>query len=543
MEKKQIIEDLQPLNVFNNLPDSVFLVDPKNYTIVDSNNTYLRKEGISRKSIIGRKCYEVIHKRFSSCRGPLEKCPLKETLKTHKTVKVEHIHYDKNNTPYQTEVITSFIKGSSGKKNLILYICRPGLLLQKLNKLVSNKSKKYLVQLKDLTIKDPLTGVYNYRYLRERLPVEIYRSKRYDQPFSLAILDIDYFKSINDAYGYHMGDALLVEFAHFIKKFLRRSDVLVRYGGEEFVILMTDTDKLGAQYLANRLITQLASYTFKIDETRIKVKGSMGVVTLSQDASCDSADKLLGAVDEALQRAKDSGGNIAIAYSELYKNKKDIYHKISTFEEVVILKRKIKKLARHVDRVVLESIFAFSKSLEARDFYTAEHAEEMVSLVLRMGKDIGLSQEMLNNLERGAMLHDIGKIGISDHILRKKSKLTPEEYRIIKTHPKIGAEIIRAIHFLKDVVPIVLHHHERWDGKGYPSGLKEREIPLLARIVAIADAYQALISDRPYRKAYHKREAWEILKKEAGMHFDKDLVNILIRLESNQKKSGDVGKC
>jgi len=143
---------------------------------------------------------------------------------------------------------------------------------------------------------------------------------------------------------------------------------------------------------------------------------------------------------------------------------------------------------------------------------------------------------MLENLERGAMLHDIGKIGISDSILRKKAKLTAEEYRIIKTHPKIGAEIIRAVHFLRDVVPVVLYHHERWDGKGYPSGLKEREIPLLARIVSIADAYQALISDRPYRKAFSKKEALEILKNEAGTHFDKDLVDVLINSESRQKR-------
>ena len=125
----------------------------------------------------------------------------------------------------------------------------------------------------------------------------------------------------------------------------------------------------------------------------------------------------------------------------------------------------------------------------------------------------------------------MGKIGISDAILLKKGKLTPEEYETIKMHPKVGAEIIRSIHFLKDVVPIVLHHHEKWDGTGYPSGLKGKEIPLLARIVGIADAYQALASDRPYRKAYSKKEALNILKKEAGTHFDKDLVNILIKLE------------
>ncbi len=529
MNKKR--NNVDYADIFDNLPDRAFIINPKDYTIVDVNRTFLRKERISKKDVVGRKCYEITHKKFSACKGTFEQCPLKATLKTHKTRTAEHIHYDKNNNPYYVDVITSFIKGASGK-NLVLHVSREGPLLKRLHKIINEKSKKYIAQLKNLAIKDPLTGVYNYRYLMERLPTEVYRAKRYDYPFSLAMLDIDYFKSINDTYGHHIGDRALVELANFIKNCLRQSDVLARYGGEEFVILMTHTDKLGAQYLANRMTTQLSNHVFKIEKVEIKLKMCMGIATLSSDESSDSHDKLLHAANKALERAKDSGSNVVVTYSDLYKDKKEPSGKISPYEEVNVLKRKISKLSERVDRVVLESMYAFSKSMEARDYYTAEHAEEMVSIVLKIGKEIGLSQELLDNLERGAVLHDIGKIGVSDAILRKESNLTPEEYEAIKMHPKIGAEIIRAIHFLRDVVPIVLHHHERWDGKGYPSGLKGREIPLLARIIGIADAYQALISDRPYRKAYPKKEALEILKKEAGTHFDKDLVNILIKLES-----------
>lgn len=524
------------LQIFNNLPDNVLLIDPKNDAILDCNNTFLKKAGLSKRNVIGRKCYEVIHKKFSPCGGPLEKCPLKETLRKRKTVTAEHIHYDKHNNPYSVEVITSFIKPPSFRKKIILHICRTGFLMKKLNKLVDKKSKEYLAQIKYMAVKDPLTGTFNYRYIMERLPTEVYRAKRYNEQFSLALLDIDYFKSVNETYGYHIGDLLLAKISDFIKKHLRQGDILARYGQDEFMILMIQTDKLGAQYLANRILTKLTEHVFKINGMKIKVKVSIGIATLMQDASCDDHEKLLNALDLALQRAKDAGGNVIKSYSDLYTSEKWPQRKISTFEEVSMLKRKVKKLSERVDLVVLESIYAFSKSLEARDFYTAEHAEEMVTLVLDIGKIIGLSQGMLENLERGAMLHDIGKIGISDSILRKKAKLTAEEYMIIKSHPKIGAEIIRSVHFLRDVVPVVLYHHERWDGKGYPSGLKEREIPLLARIVSIADAYQALISDRPYRKAFSKKEALEILKKEAGTHFDKDLVNVLINSESRQKR-------
>jgi len=531
MKKNQKINNINYLDIFNNLPDRALIINPKDYTIVDANKTLLKKEGLPGENVIGRKCYEIIHKKFSPCKDKLERCPLKESLKTHKAATAEHIHYDKHNSPYYVDVITSFIKGPAGK-NLVLHICRAGPLLKRMHKIVDERSKRYIAQLKHLAIKDPLTGVYNYRYFMKRLPIEVYRAKRYNHPFSLVLLDIDYFKSINDVYGHSIGDRLLAAFANFIQTSLRQSDVLARYAGAEFVILMTHTNKLDAQYLANRLITKLSSHIFKIEKTEIKLKIGTGIATLSSDEYCDTHDKLLSAADKALQRAKDSGSNVAVVYSALYRDKKEAYHKISPYEEVNVLKRKVSKLSERVDRVVLESIYAFSKSMEARDYYTAEHAEEMVALVLKIGKEIGLSQEMLNNLERGAMLHDIGKIGISDSILRKKSKLTSEEYEMIKMHPKIGAEIIRAIHFLKDVVPIVLHHHERWNGKGYPSGLKGKEIPLLARIVGIADVYQALISDRPYRRAYSKKEALGILKKEADAHFDKDLVNILIRLES-----------
>jgi len=533
-KKDKKTANLNYMDVFNSLPDRALIIDPGDYSIVDVNNTLLKNEGLSKKDVIARKCYEVIHKKFSPCKGTLEKCPLREALKTHRTAVSEHIHYDNKSNPYYTDVITTSIKGPKGE-NLALHICREGPMLKKIKESVEAKSKEYIARLKNLAIKDPLTGVYNYRYLMERLPVEVYRSKRYGEPFSFALLDIDYFKSVNDVYGHHIGDKLLAEFANFIKNTLRQSDLFARYGGEEFAVLMTNTDKLGAQYLANRLRNKLNAHIFKIEKTEIKVKMCIGIATLSSDEYCDTYDKLLAAADKALQRAKESGSNIVVIYSELYKPQKKIMAKVSPYEEVNVLKRKISRLSERVDRVVLESMYAFSKSMEARDNYTAEHADEMVDIVLRIGKEIGLSQELLNNLERSATLHDIGKIGISDAILRKEGKLTSEEYETIKMHPKIGAEIIRAIHFLREVVPIVLHHHERWDGKGYPSGLKAREIPLLARIVCIADVYQALISDRPYRKAFSKEEALDILKKEAGSHFDKGLVNILIKLETKKR--------
>lgn len=197
--------------------------------------------------------------------------------------------------------------------------------------------------------------------------------------------------------------------------------------------------------------------------------------------------------------------------------------------EINDLKRKLKRAGKKLDVALLEFIYAFSKAIEARDYYTGKHAEKMIDIVRRIGLELGLAKKDIANLEHAAVLHDLGKIGIDDKILRKKGRLTKKEYREIKKHPRIGADIIRSIHFLKDVVPLILYHHERYDGKGYASGLKGKNIPIGARVLAIADVYQALISDRPYRKAYTKREALDIIKKASGTQFDPAIVRALLK--------------
>ncbi|MDD5465539.1 MAG: HD-GYP domain-containing protein, partial [Candidatus Omnitrophica bacterium] len=171
-----------------------------------------------------------------------------------------------------------------------------------------------------------------------------------------------------------------------------------------------------------------------------------------------------------------------------------------------------------------------AKTIEAKDYYTSEHGENMVSIAVEIGKKLNISEKELENLKHAAILHDLGKIGIPDKILHKKGKLNENELKKIRAHPQIGAEIIRSVHFLSAVVPIVLHHHERFDGLGYSSGLKGKDILLGARIIAVADVYQALVSDRPYRKAYSKKEALKIIQEGAGTQFDPEIVKIFLEI-------------
>lgn len=519
--------------IIDAISDILMVIDPRDYSIITVNKQYLDKEGVSLNDIKGKKCYEITHKRSSPCLPPHDKCPMLDTIKTGNTVKAEHVHYGKNNQMYYSEVITYPIFNDKGKIEAVVHLSRDVTE----SKRRDEENKKYVERLRELTLRDPQTWVYNYRYLMERLPAEIELCRRHSLPLSVLLIDIDYFKSINDAYGHQAGDVLLVEFANFIKGFLRKSDIFTRYGGEEFIIVMPQTDKKDAFQVAERITARVGANTFKVSNHSIKIKISIGISEFSSSLTdgLDTAKLLLDAADKAVQRSKESGGNKVTVFSPLYKDIQKKTGKVDYKEEVELLKRKLVKLSQRVDQAVLESMYAFSKSLEARDYYTAEHADRMITIAVSIGKEMGLDKNALENLEKAAVLHDIGKIGISDTILRKKGKLTPEEYKIIQAHPQIGAEIIRAVHFLKEVVPTVLHHHERYDGAGYPSGLRDGEIPLSARIIAIADAYQALISDRPYRKAYSKEAALKILKDEAGTHFDRPIVGALVKVEKGKK--------
>ncbi|MBL7069501.1 MAG: diguanylate cyclase [Candidatus Omnitrophica bacterium] len=403
-----------------------------------------------------------------------------------------------------------------------------------------NKKKRNIVseyarlqrKVKELSSKDPLTGLYNYQYFTERLDAELKNAKRYVFPISIIMIDIDYFKSINDIYGYRTGNRLLKEFSHYLNKFARTSDVIARFSGAEFALLSPHTNKGGAIALGQRLCSKIQKRVFDTQKNNIKLRVSIGVVNYPEDG-INTVGGLIDAGDSAIGAAKDRGGNVICTHDIITKKK--IEPIPLGKEDIKDLRTRLQGAGKKLDQALLESIYAFAKAIEARDHYTGEHAEEMATIVREIAKEMGLSKKSIRNLEHAAVLHDLGKIGIDDKILRKKGKLTKKEYEQIKKHPVIGAEILRSVHFLRDVVPMILYHHERFDGKGYTSGLRGNEIPLGARILAIADVYQALMSDRPYRKAFTKKEAVKIIKESSGRQFDPDIVGALFKCIKSKK--------
>ncbi len=389
-------------------------------------------------------------------------------------------------------------------------------------------------RLKQLALKDYQTGLYNHQYLSDMIEAEYYRAKRLAHPISVIMLDIDYFKSINDTYGHEFGDMVLKQFAKALSGMIRKYDTVVRYGGEEFVVVSSVIDRPKAMVLGQRILDAINLNNFGNSKHSVKLKLSVGVASYPIDAAVSGKD-LINMAEKILSKAKESGGNRVYSSSESKSTKKDSAAYAES-EDIAILKGRVEKLTRRGNQNLVESIFAFAKTLELRDRYTGEHTENTVRYSTAIAKAMGLSLEDIENIRQASILHDLGKVGVSDKILHKKGKLTKKEFDEIKRHPQIAADIIRPVHFLHDIIPLILYHHERWDGKGYPSGLIGPEIPQGARIISVADVYQALTSKRPYRKAFSRKDAVRMIKEGYGTQFDPEVVDVFMKILGKEKR-------
>ncbi len=401
--------------------------------------------------------------------------------------------------------------------------------IKQLNMDLVKSNKKY----KKLSLCDPHTGLFNYNYLQEIIESELFRAKRYAHPLSVIMLDIDYFKSINDVYGRQFGDLVLKQFAHLLKSLLRKYDIIIRSGGEEFIILSPGLDRATSLVLANRLQDAISLYNFGNKKQTVKLKLSMSVVSYPEDKISAGKDMIVIA-DQILSKVKESGGSSVFTTFDVTNCRSASPDRAKKTVNEEALEEKIEKLTRRSNQSLIEAVYAFAKTIELKDHYTGEHVERTVHYAVDLARAIGLSREEVERIHQAAMLHDLGKIGISENILLKPAKLTKKEFAEIKKHPQIAVDIIRPIQFLHSVIPYILYHHERWDGKGYPNGLKGDEIPLGARIIAIADVFQALISHRPYReKAYSKKDAVAIIESASGTQFDPNIVKVFSRVIQN----------
>ena len=393
------------------------------------------------------------------------------------------------------------------------------ILLSGLICILSKKQLNYVKTIEANSYLDTLTEVFNHRYFLERLDTEVSKAKRMNTVIGMIFVDIDNFKGFNETYGHKSGDILLYDTAQVINAMVRNQDIVSRYGSDTFAIILPQISEAEIENIAQNIHQEFKMYIEELTDIRKhRVSISLGYSVYPSIAS--TKDELISQSDTALYHAKQQGRNNIKIYHDVFIG---INQNLNTNEIQLFT-----------------SLKTLLGTISAKDRYTLGHSERVMEYAIGIGKNLGLSEERIRILKIAALLHDIGKIEIPQNVLNKKEKLTTEEFALIKKHPIYSAEIIKPLSNLDKLHDIVLHHHERYDGKGYPTGIKGNEIPLEARILTVADSFDAMLSDRPYRKSLSIDNAIIELKQCINTQFDEGVVQAFLRLLERNKKEREI---
>jgi diguanylate cyclase (GGDEF)-like protein/putative nucleotidyltransferase with HDIG domain len=364
---------------------------------------------------------------------------------------------------------------------------------------------------------DELTGLFNHRYFHERIDEEISRCSRFGDIFSLVFVDLDLFKAYNDIYGHLAGDDMLKQIGSYIKSSVRSIDMAFRYGGDEFTVILPQASLEDAQKVAERIRKRIE---VEMDSKGAPLTCSFGIASWPTDGVM--REEIIHAADAALYNAKQMGRNRICLASEI------------TTAETLAVGTKIEG-----EPGILSTIYALAATVDAKDHYTYGHSKKVAKYATEIAEALGYSQERIATLRAAALLHDIGKIGVSDRVLMKSGPLNNEDWEPIRAHPKLGVAILKHVESLSGCLAAIQYHHERYDGSGYPAGLKGENIPLDARILAVADSYDAMTSLRPYRQGrFTHEQAVEELKRCSGTQFDPNIVEVFVSISERDLMKG-----
>jgi diguanylate cyclase (GGDEF)-like protein/putative nucleotidyltransferase with HDIG domain len=418
-----------------------------------------------------------------------------------------------------------------------------------------HNARAYQVALEQ-AITDGLTGLKTHRFFMEALDREWRRSTRSGHMFSLIMLDLDGFKQVNDRHGHLEGDKVLAAVANLLNDRVRQSNVVARYGGDEFAIMLPETRTEQAETLAERLRASLEADGYLAAHG---VTASFGIATFPVHGP--TQEEILRVADYGMYLAKNEKGNRVRVASLIIASAQGDWER--QFVEAclgVTMKRKFSTgpeafdhYLKHFQDLMLKSngealsfldaVAALAFAIDARDNYTQVHSQTVSRLAAQIARQMGLPDAEIEEIRLGGILHDIGKIGVPDAIFYKPSRLTPEEFDMMKSHTLLGVKILEPLKVkpIEGIRGMVRHHHEMLDGTGYPDRLKADKIPLGARIITVADCFEAMVSERPYKRARSMDEALEELYRCRGTQFDPEIVEAFVRSRENTSDSAPRG--
>ena len=410
-------------------------------------------------------------------------------------------------------------------------------------------------------ITDGLTGVKTHRFFMEALSSEWKRSSRAGRSFALVLMDLDRFKFVNDFYGHLEGDLVLQRVGQILEANCRRSDVVARYGGDEFVILMPETAMEQARQLSSKLRGWVAADPLLREKN---ISASFGIASYPLHGS--SPQELIQVADASMYLSKHQGGNTVstadhVDPKEARRWKRDVLEAYlgvtlkrlfstgpEAFEEIYQRLRQFSDSLPATEATgpasvegpsalpqsILDTVTSLAYAIDAKDQYTQGHSQKVAAYAALLAEAIGLSEPEVDEIRLGAVLHDVGKVGIPEQILNKSGPLNNDEWETMKTHVLFGGQLLAPLAPLARIRQMVLHHHEFFDGSGYPDVLSEKNIPLGARIITIADSYDTITSDRSYKKGRTAEEALTELERCAGSQFDPELIEAFVRAMRQQ---------
>jgi diguanylate cyclase (GGDEF)-like protein len=353
---------------------------------------------------------------------------------------------------------------------------------------------------------DPLTGTLSHRAFRDALQQRVTQAQQTGTQVSLMLLDLDAFRFLNDAHGHQTGDYVLQYVAHILTSCCGPSDLVGRFAGDAFAIVLPGHGPETALQFAEKIRSKIdAAGAPTGTGERVPLHSTIAVTVFPDEAG--SAHSLLVCAESALRQGKRDGGNVVVMGGAL------------SVEQVS---------CSIIPDEAFRTLDGLVRSVDAKDSYTKDHSNDVTRYALLLGRALGLPEQAIETLRVAATLHDVGKIGIPDQILKKPGRLTASEYAAMQRHVELSEQIIREVAGQDEIARAIGGHHERWDGHGYPRELSGDDNPLLARILAIADAFSAMTLDRPYRKALSFDEAFRRLRAGAGSQFDPDLVEPFI---------------